>query len=81
MKKLLIFSTLSFFLLLAVSCGNKTTKTEAPVETQEFVATGDYYTCSMHPEVHEDKPGDCPICGMTLELKKVAETDSTQMNM
>lgn len=25
-----------------------------------------YYTCSMHPQVHADKPGDCPICGMTL---------------
>ncbi|MGQ9879505.1 MAG: heavy metal-binding domain-containing protein [Armatimonadota bacterium] len=26
-----------------------------------------YYTCSMHPEVRSDKPGDCPKCGMTLE--------------
>ena len=25
-----------------------------------------YYTCSMHPSVHADKPGSCPICGMTL---------------
>lgn len=25
-----------------------------------------YYTCSMHPQVHEEKPGDCPICGMKL---------------
>lgn len=24
------------------------------------------YTCSMHPEILRDKPGDCPICGMTL---------------
>ena len=24
------------------------------------------YTCPMHPEVHEDKPGHCPICHMTL---------------
>ena len=24
------------------------------------------YTCSMHPQVVQDKPGDCPICGMTL---------------
>lgn len=26
----------------------------------------DYYTCSMHPQVHEDHPGNCPICGMKL---------------
>ena len=25
------------------------------------------YTCPMHPEVHHDSPGDCPVCGMALE--------------
>jgi Cu(I)/Ag(I) efflux system membrane fusion protein len=24
------------------------------------------YTCTMHPEIHSDKPGDCPKCGMEL---------------
>lgn len=24
------------------------------------------YTCSMHPSVREDEPGQCPICGMDL---------------
>jgi len=24
------------------------------------------YTCSMHPQIKQDKPGNCPICGMTL---------------
>ena len=28
------------------------------------------YTCSMHPEVVQDKPGDCPKCGMKLVEKK-----------
>lgn len=26
----------------------------------------DYWTCSMHPQIHQDEPGNCPICGMTL---------------
>jgi len=26
----------------------------------------DHYTCPMHPSVHKDAPGHCPICGMTL---------------
>ena len=26
-----------------------------------------YYTCPMHPTVKADKPGACPICGMTLQ--------------
>jgi membrane fusion protein, copper/silver efflux system len=25
-----------------------------------------YYTCGMHPQVIQDYPGDCPICGMKL---------------
>ncbi|MDQ2771723.1 MAG: hypothetical protein M3Y54_14630 [Bacteroidota bacterium] len=28
------------------------------------------YTCSMHPEVVSDKPGQCPKCGMDLIVKK-----------
>jgi Cu(I)/Ag(I) efflux system membrane fusion protein len=26
----------------------------------------DYYTCTMHPSVHAEAPGKCPICGMEL---------------
>ena len=25
-----------------------------------------YYTCSMHPQVIQQEPGKCPICGMKL---------------
>src|SRR5690349_13385765 len=32
----------------------------------EQLATGEVWTCSMHPQVRMDKPGRCPICGMTL---------------
>jgi hypothetical protein len=28
------------------------------------------YTCSMHPEVLQDKPGECPKCGMKLVEKR-----------
>ena len=26
-----------------------------------------FYTCSMHPEIHQRAPGSCPKCGMSLE--------------
>jgi membrane fusion protein, copper/silver efflux system len=26
----------------------------------------DYWTCTMHPSVHSEGPGKCPICGMDL---------------
>jgi Cu(I)/Ag(I) efflux system membrane fusion protein len=35
-----------------------------------------HYTCSMHPSVHEPKPGKCPICGMTLVPVKKSEATS-----
>ena len=28
------------------------------------------YTCSMHPEVVQDHPGNCPKCGIKLVEKK-----------
>jgi len=28
------------------------------------------YTCPMHPEVVQDKPGSCPKCGMKLVEKR-----------
>jgi len=30
------------------------------------VQSNAYYTCSMHPRVHDVHPGNCPICGMKL---------------
>jgi Cu(I)/Ag(I) efflux system membrane fusion protein len=24
------------------------------------------YTCSMHPQIRQNEPGDCPLCGMAL---------------
>lgn len=32
-------------------------------------ATAGQYQCPMHSEVHSDKPGKCPICGMRLVNK------------
>ncbi len=37
------------------------------------------YTCSMHPEIIRDKPGNCPICGMTL-VKKITESQAEEDN-
>ena len=31
-----------------------------------------YYTCAMHPQVRQDEPGNCPICGMKLSKKTEA---------
>ena len=33
---------------------------------------GTIYTCPMHPEIRQEGPGDCPICGMALEPETVS---------
>ena len=38
----------------------------------EMKHQNEVYTCSMHPQIIRDKPGNCPICGMTL-VKKATE--------
>jgi len=38
------------------------------------IKAGDIYTCPMHPQIRQVGPGNCPICGMTLEpVKATAE--------
>lgn len=46
--------------------------TERPHQTAA-VEKHDYY-CPMHPHIHSDKPGTCPICGMNLVEKKPGAT-------
>jgi Cu+-exporting ATPase len=48
------------------------------------VGPGSLYTCPMHPEVRVDRPGNCPKCGMTLELvmpaANVDEGENSELN-
>lgn len=45
-------------------------------KSNHAVANGKfYYTCPMHPQIHKDKPGNCPICGMKL-IKIQPDTSS-----
>ncbi len=34
-----------------------------------------FYTCSMHPQIKEDKPGKCPICHMNLTKIEMDDED------
>ena len=45
----------------------------------EMEHQSEIYTCSMHPQIIRDKPGNCPICGMTL-VKKITESQAEEDN-
>jgi len=36
-------------------------------DAAEPVPAGTLYTCPMHPEIVQEGPGTCPLCGMALE--------------
>jgi len=55
-------------LLLLAACNNKKPSTATKADV--------YYTCSMHPQIMQDKPGTCPICHMDL----IAVNKSSQPN-
>jgi Cu(I)/Ag(I) efflux system membrane fusion protein/cobalt-zinc-cadmium efflux system membrane fusion protein len=46
-----------------ISCQKPRNETQVPSQKQ-------IYQCPMHPNYLSDKPGNCPICGMTLVLVK-----------
>ena len=78
-RKIFIYLVYSVVALVAASCGGGSTK--IPIETAtEQSQMEAYYTCTMHPEVHLDQPGKCPVCAMELVRKEVAQTDTLQMH-
>jgi Cu+-exporting ATPase len=36
---------------------------------------GVIYTCPMHPQIRQEGPGSCPICGMALEPENAAHVE------
>lgn len=44
-----------------------------------MVNKDEYYTCSMHPQIMQDKPGNCPICHMELIVVKRTNTAADEI--
>jgi Cu(I)/Ag(I) efflux system membrane fusion protein len=50
------------------SAGYMANRPSVPVVSPGSAKPAPSYTCPMHPQIQLDHPGDCPICGMRLEL-------------
>lgn len=50
-----------------------------PVAPSQFLEPDDvFWSCSMHPHVHQHEPGQCPICGMDLvQVKPESTSDAS----
>jgi RND family efflux transporter MFP subunit len=64
MKRLLI---LIVSLICAGLVGFLLIRNFRPASKPTDPAEKQLYTCGMHPQIIQDKPGDCPICGMKLQ--------------
>ncbi|MCF8331955.1 MAG: efflux RND transporter periplasmic adaptor subunit [Bacteroidales bacterium] len=62
----LIFVVGIFLGALIWSGGDQDEKLQETSGHEHSEAEDTEYTCSMHPEVRQSEPGDCPICGMEL---------------
>ncbi len=67
-----VFISLFFSILLLMACNNKS----KPVADSNI-----YYTCSMHPQIMENKPGHCPICHMELISVHRSNTSSDEISL
>src|SRR5580765_6103000 len=62
--------------MLLMACSDKK-KEQAVVQ----VKSGVKYTCPMHPQILEDHPGSCPICGMTLVKKSGQASEGSGISL
>jgi len=67
---LFILAALTSGMLWLTGCGEKSDA--APAKAKQL------YTCGMHPQVIQDHPGNCPICGM--KLTPIRQSDSGGTN-
>lgn len=69
MKKIFLFLSLfSIFLYISSCRSQQKTPKEGEIRT--------LYQCPMHPQIIQEKKGDCPICGMTLVERKMIYKNS-----
>ncbi len=52
-----------------------------PQPPAEPAPAGTTYICPMHPQIRQDHPGTCPICGMALEpeMPSLEEEDNPEL--
>jgi Cu(I)/Ag(I) efflux system membrane fusion protein len=63
--------------MIACNTKNKEDHSEHNKSSEETT----FYTCSMDPQVKEDKPGKCPICHMELTPIKQDDTEVNEISL
>ena len=72
----IIFTAILLSTMLLIACSDKK-KQQTTVQAKSDAK----YTCPMHPQIMEDHPGSCPICGMTLVRKSGQASEGSGISL
>ena len=81
MKKYKIYIVAILALAIGLLIGwllfkNGTQPVQEHSEPSSNQTESEIWTCSMHPQIRQNEPGDCPICGMDLIPASQASSDN-----
>ncbi len=82
-KSIFIMSALLFLgIILGRTLFSVSNKQDQSAEISDPEQAVTIWTCSMHPQIQQTEPGDCPICGMDLiPLKSESDADAGPRSM
>lgn len=78
-KNIFLISSFIVFGVFFTACTKKNTSTSGTAVVEQQDHQNEYWTCPMHPQIHKDGPGKCPICGMDLVRADSLHKDQDQM--
>ena len=69
---ILVTAIIAFISGLVAGSFLSSDETDNSIETDAVTEVKtEYFTCPMHPHIHQEHNGDCPICGMSLVSKQL----------
>lgn len=83
--KFKMYAIAGLVLVLGIFIGSSLFSSEENAEDHNHTAETEssVWTCSMHPQIRNGEPGDCPICGMDLipanTLEETVDPDAIRM--
>jgi len=82
-KKIFKVAAILLAVILVIT-GSYFVYTKYNLKSSPQQTSAEIYTCPMHPQIIQDRPGQCPICGMDLVKKneiKDENTDNTEHDL